>query len=164
MACREAKGTIVTLAVGSDSRGFSLLELTLVLLLLGLSSLIVLPNIERGLKDREVRGSALALAAVARDLRSRAVEDGIPQRLVLRLQQNSYTAAPDREVQLPPDVRFAEVEGGEIVSDDRRTFLFFPNGSSIGGTIVLSGGGAGLYSVRLEPLTGRIQVSRGEPL
>jgi general secretion pathway protein H len=152
----------VTLTVGSDKRGFSLLELTLVLLLLGLSSLIVLPNIERGLKDREVRGSALALAAVARDLRSRAVDGGIPQRLVLRLADNSYTGGPDREVQLPAQVRFAQVEGGEAVGNERRAFLFFPNGSSIGGTIVLSGGGAGLYAVRLEPLTGRIEVSRGE--
>jgi general secretion pathway protein H len=134
----------------------------LVLLLLGLSSLIVLPNIEAALKDRAVRGSALALAAVARDLRSRAVDGGIPQRLVLRIRDNSYTASPDREVQLPPEVRFAQVEGGEMVGGERRAFLFFPNGSSVGGMIVLSDGGAGLYAVRLEPLTGRIAVSRGE--
>ena len=152
----------MTSTAGSDNRGFSLLELTLVLLLLGLSSLIVLPNIERGLKDRQVRGSALALAAVARDLRSRALDHGIPQRLVLRLGENSYMAAPNREFQLPPDVKFAQVEGGETADGQRRTFLFFPNGSSFGGIIVLSGGGAALYSVRLEPLTGKVEVSRGE--
>jgi len=54
-------------------KGFSLLELLVVLLLLGLSSLIVLPAIDKGLREREVKKSALQVAAVARDLRSRAV-------------------------------------------------------------------------------------------
>jgi general secretion pathway protein H len=134
----------------------------LVLLLLGLSSLIVLPNIEKGLKDRELRGSALALAAAARDLRSRAIDQGIPQRLIIRPGENSYAAARDREIQLPRDVTFADIEGGDTADGERRTFLFFPNGSTVGGRIVLSGAGARSYAIRLEPLTGKVEVSRRE--
>ena len=59
------KGITVISRAGSDNQGFSLLELILVLLLLGLSSLIVLPTIDTGLREREVRRSALGLAAVA---------------------------------------------------------------------------------------------------
>jgi general secretion pathway protein H len=150
------------LPVGSDSRGFSLLELVLVLLLLGLSGLIVIPNIEKGLQDRKVKGSALTLAAVARDLRSRALYEGIPQQLVLNLPQNSYRIKGDREVQLPPDVKFAEVQGGEMLGDGARQFLFFPNGSSYGGEIALSNSRQSLrYSIHLEPLTGKIAVLAG---
>jgi general secretion pathway protein H len=152
----------MTSPAGSDSRGFSLLELTLVLVLLGLSSLIVLPNIESGLRDREVRGSALALAAVARDLRSRAVDRGVPQRLVLDLRDNSYAVARERAVQLPANVIFTQVRGGEGDMGERRTFVFFPNGSSAGGMIVLSDPSAGSYAIRLHPLTGKIEVSRGQ--
>jgi general secretion pathway protein H len=162
-ASQEAKGITVISPVGNDSHGFTLLELVLVLLLLGVSSLIVIPNIEKGIQNREVKGSALALAAVARDLRSRALYDGIPRQLVLNVPQNSYRVERDREVQFPPGVKFVEIEGGEMLEGGARQFLFFPNGSSHGGEIALSDGRHLFrYSIRLEPLTGKIAVSRSD--
>jgi general secretion pathway protein H len=150
------------LPVGKDNRGFTLLELMLVLLLLGVSMAIVLPNIDKGLNDREVRVSALSLAAVARDLRSRALFDGVPQELAVNLPQNSYLVAQSREVHLPPDVKFVTIDGGQTMDRDVKKFYFFPNGSSLGGTIVLSGEKSVSYLVRLEALTGRVEVSRGD--
>lgn len=163
MEPRAGKGITVILRAGSDNHGFSLLELLLVLLLLGLSSLIVLPTIDNGLRERAVRRSALSLAAVARELRSRAIYEGIPQRLVLNVVDNSYLVARDREVQLPSDVKFSQVEGGETLEKSVRQFIFFPNGSSLGGEIGLSGGrNATAYSVRFEPLSGKVDVIRGD--
>lgn len=133
----------------------------LVLMLLGIASVIVLPNIEKGLQDREVKRSALGLAAAARNLRSRALDEGMPQPLVLNLEQNYYRAAGGAEVNLPGDVKFKSVVGGEVVDDAARQFVFFPNGSSHGGAISLSGGHGTSYAIRLEPLTGRIQVVPG---
>jgi len=152
----------VILPVGKDKRGFTLIELVLVLLLIGVSMVIVLPNIDRGLQDREVRISALGLAAVARDLRSRALTDGMPQELLLNVPQNSYLAAQATEVHLPADVKFASVDGGETIDRDIKKFYFFPNGSSLGGEIVLAGERSVSYLVRMEALTGRVQVSRGD--
>ena len=150
--------------VGRDSRGFSLLELILVLVVLGLASLVVLPSIDRSLRDQEVRRSALALGAAARDLRSRAVYNGIPQELVLNLPQNSYLLARGREVQLPSEVQIVGVEGGETLESGIRRFLFFPNGSTFGGQIHVSDvHHAVSYSIRLEPLTGKIEVLRSGP-
>ncbi len=132
-------------------------------MLLALSTLIVLPNLEKKLEERAIRGSALGLAAVARDLRSRALDQGVPQQLVLNLAQNSYRGAQGKEVHLPPDVKFADVTGGEILDHDVRQFLFFPNGSTYGGEIALSAGeNSASYSLRFEPLTGRIEVARDE--
>jgi general secretion pathway protein H len=143
--------------------GFTLLELVLVLLLMGISALIVIPNIEKGLQNREVKSSALALAAVARDLRTRALYEGTPKQLILNLLQNSYRIEHDREVSLPPDVKFGEVAGGELIDGGARQFLFFPNGSSHGGEIALLGGPHSFrYSIRLEPLTGKIAVLQGD--
>ncbi len=110
------------LRAGKGNRGFSLLELVLVLLLIGVSMLIVLPNIARGLQEREVRTSALGLAAAARNLRSRALFDGEPQQLVVNLPQNSYRVARSREVRLPGEVRFISVEGGEAVDRDSKIY------------------------------------------
>lgn len=163
MESREGTAITVTLPVGSNSNGFSLLELVLVLMLLALSSLIVLPNLEKKLEERAIRGSALSLAAVARDLRNRALDQGVPQRLVLNLAQNSYRDSQSREVHLPPEVKFAGITGGEILDSGMRQFLFFPNGSNYGGEIGLSAGEhSASYSLRFEPLTGRIEVGRSE--
>ena len=160
-ARRAAKGTIVTSPAGRLAQGFTLIELMLVLMLMGIAGVIVLPNIEKGMQDREVRRSALGLAAAARNLRSRAIDEGIPQLLVLNLEQNNYRAARGAEVHLPADVKFSSVVGGEIVDGEARQFVFFPNGSSHGGAIALSSGHGNSYAIRLEPLTGKIQVVPG---
>ena len=148
--------------VGRNKQGFTLIELIMVLLLIGVSMAIVLPNIGRGLQEREVRSSALGLAAAARDLRSRALFDGVPQQLVVNLPQSSYLVARSKEVHLPDDVKFASVEGGESLDRDIKRFYFFPNGSTLGGEIVLSDSDKAIsYLIRLEPLTGKVEVSRG---
>ena len=162
MALRVATAIIVILRVGKNNRAFSLLELMLVLVLLGISSLIALPSIEKGLKTREARQAALGLAAVARELSSRARSQGVPQQLVLNLSNNSYLVAQDREIQLPSDMKFSAVDGGETTKTQIRQFLFFPNGTNLGGRIGLTGPSAIAYSVRLHALTGKIEVLRGE--
>ena len=164
MARPAAKTITVTSVVGKNSRGFSLFELVLVLLLLGVSMAIVLPSIDRGLQDREVRNSALGLAAAARELRSRALLDGVPQRLVLNLPQNSYLIGRSTEVYLSPEIKFASVDGGESVENDLKGFYFFPNGSILGGEIVLADSAQSIsYRIRLESLTGSVKVARGHP-
>jgi prepilin-type N-terminal cleavage/methylation domain-containing protein len=143
-----ATAIIVTLLAGKNSRGFSLLELVLVLMVLGLSGLIVLPNVEKGLRDR--------------DLRSQALQKGVPQRLVLNVSESSYRIARN-EVHFPSNVKIASVVGGEVLDNGNRQFLFFPNGSTFGGRIDLSSGAdSASYSIRLHPLTGTINVMRGD--
>ena len=151
------------LPVGKDNHGFTLIELVMVLTLIGISLAIIAPNVAKGLQDREVRGAALSLAAAARDLRSRALFDGVPQQLMVNLPQNSYLIARSREVLLPADVMFVSVQGGESTDRDTKRFYFFPNGSSLGGEIVLADHDKAIsYFVRLEPLTGKVEVSRGD--
>ena len=151
----------MTSRVGNTERGFSLLELILVLLVLGLSALIVLPNIDKGMRDRDVRRSALAMAAAARELRSQALLKGVPQQLILRTADNIYFVGSDGEVHLPSTVKFAAIEGGDSLESGARQFWFFPNGSLLGGQIDLSGADdLTQYSVRLHSLTGKVEVLR----
>ena len=162
MEAREGKGTIVMSPVGKDDRGFTLLELLVVLLLLGLASSIVLPAIDKGLREREVKLSALELAAVARELRNRAVYENSLQRLVFNPQENSYQAWRGKKVFLSSDIVIAGVEGGEPIGEGLRQFLFFSNGSLFGREVGISArAGSPLYIVLLDPLTGRVRVTRG---
>lgn len=140
-------------------RGFSLLELLAVLLLLGLMSLIVLPSVDRGLKGREVRKSALEVAAVARYLRSRAVYEGALQRLIFNPVENSYQSWGGTKVFLSSDVEITRIAGGEPLGEGRRQFVFFPNGSILGGEVGISSRrGSPSYVVQFEALAGRVEV------
>lgn len=161
MEPREGKGTIVMSPVGKDDRGFTLLELLVVLLLLGLASSIVLPAIDRRLREQEVRQSALEVAAVARDLKNRARDEGSLQRLVFNPLENSYQTFPGKKIILPSDIRLTAVEGGEPIGGGLQQFLFFPNGSVHGKEVGISGReGSSLYLIRLDPLTGRVWLTK----
>jgi general secretion pathway protein H len=159
---QAAKGIIVTLPVGKNNRAFTLLELMLVLVLIGLGAAVVLPAIGRGLKNREARQAALGFAAAARELGSRARSEGVPQRLVVDATRNSYILLREKEIALPPNSAFAAVVGGEMLENGMRRFIFYPNGASFGGRVDISAGADGAqYSVRFHPLTGRVEVLRG---
>jgi prepilin-type N-terminal cleavage/methylation domain-containing protein len=152
----------VTLPVGKNNRAFTLFELMLVLVLLGLAAIVVIPAIGKGMKNREARQAALGFAAVARELASRARAEGIPQRLVVDKARNSYLVPRNGEVSLPANLTFAGLEGGEILENGARRFSFFPNGANFGGRVDFSSGLSGVqYSVRFHALTGRVEVLRG---
>jgi len=134
----------------------------LVLVLLSVATAVVLPSIDRGLKNRDARQAALGFAAAARVLESRARSEGLPQRLVVDPLRNSYIMSQNGEFVLPPNLSFAAVEGGEILENGMRGFSFYPNGASFGGRVDFSAGGNAVqYSVRFHPLTGRVEVLRG---
>jgi len=160
MELREERATIAMSRAGKDNRGFSLVELLAVVLLLGLASLIAVPSIDQGLRRREVKRSVLELAATARELRRRAIYEGSLQRLTLSPRENSYRAASAEIIQLPAEIRITAVVGGEPLGDQMRQFVFFPNGSILGGAIELSGREGFGYVVRLDPLLGRVVVIR----
>lgn len=143
-------------------KGFSLLELLIVLLLMSLSSLLVLPSIDKALRERELRQSVLGLAATARDLRARAIYNGTLQRLIVDPSENRYEAVSEATILLPSDAKITGIGGGEPLGGGERQFLFFPNGSILGGEIELAGATGSAYLIRLEPLSGRVVVSRGK--
>ena len=151
------KEKFCTLRIGSQ--GFTLLELLVVLMLLGVSSLLVLPAMGRRLGQLEVRKSALKLAAVARNLRSKAVFEGSLQRLILDPYSNSYEVSEGQIVRLSSDIRISAIAGGAPFGEGMTQFHFFPNGRIQGGEIGISGrGSAASYITRFNPLSGRITI------
>lgn len=145
---------------GKGKRGFSLLELMVVLSLMGVAAVIALPSLESGIRKREVRRSVLSLAAVARDLRRRAIDEGMLKQLVVSPREDSYLASGAEIVRLPEAVKITGVAGGESMGNRLTQFVFFPNGSMVGGAIELSDKKGATYRIRFEPLVGRVVVTQ----
>ena len=160
MEFRGERETIAMSRVGKGDQGFTLIELLAVLLLISLASLIALPSLDKGLRKREARQSVLQLAAVARDLRRRAIDDGALKRLTFSPRENSYLASGAEIIRLPDAVKITAVGGGEPIGNQMTQFIFFPNGSILGGAIELSGREGPAYVIRFEPLVGRVVVTR----
>jgi prepilin-type N-terminal cleavage/methylation domain-containing protein len=150
----------VTLPAGKNNRAFTIFELMLVLVLLGLAAMVVFPVVGKGIRNREARQAALGFAAVARELGNRARAEGIPKRLVVDQARNSYLVARNHEIALPANLSVAGVQGGEILENGLRRFSFFPNGASFGGQVDFAAAEGIQYSVRFHALTGRVEVLR----
>lgn len=127
---------------GGAESGFTLLELLVVLTLVALLAGVAAPRLRSLLQpslDRTVRKVALAV----RDDRTAAMLSG---RMV--------TVSTERLGQMLPAGMVIEQ-----TSPEKEPILFFPNGSSTGGRLVVGGQGD-RRGVDIDWLTGRVSVSR----
>jgi len=148
------------IAIHKNRAGFTLIELVIVLVILGIASAIAYPALDRAVRKREARQSVLALAAVARDLRRRAIDEGKLKRLTVEPRANSYLASGREIIRLPDTVAMTGATGGEPIGERLTQYVFFPNGSLLGGEIALSDRQGSSYVVRMEAMVGRVVVIR----
>ena len=119
--------------------GFSLLEHTVVLLIMALGTAIALPMIEAGWDAREIRRAARQIASTMHFCRGEAVSLGAPQELVLDGNENRYyTTGWGRWAVLTDRATIAEVHGGILVGDGIVHIIFYPNGSTTGAEVVVA--------------------------
>jgi general secretion pathway protein H len=141
-------------------RGFTLVELVIVLLILGIASVIAVPALDHAIKKREARQSVLGLAATARDLRRRAIDQGTLKRLTVEPLANSYLASDGEIIRLPENIAITGASGGEPIGQRLTQYVFFPNGSIVGGEIELTDRAGAAYVIRMEAMVGRVVVIR----
>lgn len=124
---------------GPSAAGFTLVEATVVLLIIGLGSVLVLPLVEGGLDSREVRRAARQIAATMLHCRGEAVALGEPQGMVIDAVRNSvYTTDEGRWAVLTDRAVIEEVRGAMELGSGTVQVLCFPNGSTSGAEVVLA--------------------------
>lgn len=147
------------------AKGFSLVELLVVLVIIGLSASLVLPGLAGGLSSLRLKTAAREVSATLRYARSLAVSMGKEQVINVDIDEGKYWLNEDKDNnrELPSDVRFVNVTTqGEEITTGRAGIIFYPMGNSSGGTIFVTAGKDRECLILTRLITGVVEVSFGE--
>jgi general secretion pathway protein H len=143
-----------------SERGFSLIELVVVLMIVAIASGLAAPGIQSGWRAREVRSGTRSLAGVMRGLRERAVRRGVEQELVIQSDGQTFSWSDGQEASLPGGAAVTAIRGGWRDQDGRVRVVFYPNGGSSGIALIVSqqDGDSLSFSLRVDPMLGSVVI------
>jgi general secretion pathway protein H len=145
----------------TSAKGFTLVELLIVLVIMILGGSLVGPNISSGSDRAYLKAASRDLKSALRLARSQALNRQQQTTLILDLATNRYQINSEhaKSHQLKKSIelslRTAQVD---IDNDQQGRIRFFPDGSSSGGQITLSQGNLTLV-VNINWLTGHIEIN-----
>ena len=159
-----------------NERGFTMVELAMVLLVIGIAAAIVMPRIGGVLDRQQMRSSINTVRGTVRYLHARAALTKRVYRLTFDLDRQMlsvcYLDTEDctpqssrdlRDYTLPITVRVVDVVSpdGQKTQEGEATTHFLPTGLAEPSTIHFEGSNARQMTVMIEPLAGRIKVFEG---
>lgn len=140
-------------------RGFTLLEVLVVLALLAMIYSLVPPMINIGGSTAELKAGARQVAAGLRKARSEAITRRTEATLTLDVEARNFRLSGENRPRSLP--RQAEIgvftSQGEVVDATRAAIRFYPDGSSTGGRVTLAMGERKFY-VDIDWLTGQVEI------
>jgi general secretion pathway protein H len=142
------------------ARGFSLLEILLVVVLVAAVTAMAARAMSAGLPGSQLRGAARELAAQLRFTRAQAIATGTSQVFTLDARTRQWQAPQQRTGTLPERIEVIATGARiEQAQPDQVSVRFFPEGAATGGRFVLKRGDAA-WQVDIEWLTGQVSVQR----
>lgn len=143
----------------SASRGFTLLELTVVLVLMGLIAALAAPNLTGRWQEMQARRCVREMAAEFRQARSHAMSAQVETLVSIDLAQRRLTSsAGGRARVLPASVSIDVMAAGSETLGERVSGIrFYPDGSATGGRVSVSTPRTRM-SVDVNWLTGKVRI------
>ena len=142
------------------ARGFTLIELVVVVALIATAMALAATVFSAGLPGAQLRGATRELAAQLRYTRAQALATGEPQRFLLDTRSRYWQAPNHHRGHVPDKIGIvATVASDERPSPEVAAIRFFPDGAATGGRIVLKRDSAA-WQVDVDWLTGEVRASR----
>ena len=164
--------------------GFTLFELLVVVLIIGLTSAFVMPRMAASLPGVQLKSTTRAVAASLRYARSKAVSETRPYVAIFDNTQKMLVVEPFakptdaaesnslREIlnrsqrlkvyEIPDEIGLVVVNNNAAVEDaDLFPIFFFPRGDSSGAKIVLQNPRRKQYTVTVDRITGSVEIAFG---
>jgi general secretion pathway protein H len=157
--------------------GFTLMELMVVLVIVALTAAFVVPRLGSLLSRLGSLSAAKKTCACLRYARSIAASGKKAYKVVFDIDKNTLTVSPfyedscpekpgdggkpfNKSYQLPGGVFFEElVDSHERYADSGKfTMVFFPNGGSSGGKIILKDEKHRKFTIDVDPISGAVRV------
>jgi general secretion pathway protein H len=140
-------------------RGFTLLELVIVLAIAATLYALILGIPMRGATSADLKAAARTLASGLREAQTTAMATRRDATLSLDLEAREFLVAGDKEpTKLPEDIDLKLYTAESEVTGERTGAIrFYPDGSSTGGRITVSSGKR-QYLVDVDWLTGRVTI------
>jgi general secretion pathway protein H len=142
---------------GCRAAGFTLIEMLVVIVVLGLALGLVLARGPMRSPTLDVRAAAGELAAALRLTRAHAIADNRSIRLVVDVARHRFAMDGGAAVRLPADIGLAVRTIAGDAAGPLAAIGFAPDGSSTGGQIALAEAGSRML-VGVDWLTGRVRV------
>ena len=141
------------------SEGFTLFELLLVLLLMGLLYGLAVPMLGTGSTGLDMKAASRQLAAGLRKARGIAVTERREAVLTLDVDGRTFSLTGDpKTYSLPRQLELALYTAqSELVREKTGGIRFFPDGTSTGGRVTVSAGESKQH-VDVDWLTGRVAI------
>jgi len=147
-------------------KGFSLIELLLVLFIIGLAVALTAPAINTGLNRLKVKGAAKYLATTLKYARNQAISEKTRYYVRVNPLANKVTLMHDdtkveKELKVSEDiVKIVQVIGDKkIEPSESITIVFYPRGNSSGGILeIWDQKGAPGYRLTIESSNGKIRI------
>lgn len=139
-------------------RGFTLLEMLVVILLVGIAAAAVAVSVAQGLASARINAASGEIAAALRATRAQAIVQGKEQHFDVDIRNDTYSDAKRKGVRLPKGLKLSITSALEDRPDQHTGRIrFFPDGSSTGGHIILASGRR-QWRINVSWLTGQVAV------
>jgi len=140
-------------------QGYSLLEVIVVIVIIGLSYSLLPKMVFSGVSGAELRSNVRAVATGLRLTRDAAINKRREAVMTLDLESREFTVQDDAKVHKlhdKVDVKLYTSQA-DLITEKIGTIRFFPDGSSNGGRVTVSAGGRA-FEVDVDWLTGRVSI------
>jgi general secretion pathway protein H len=154
-SCKPHKG-----ANNRPVRGFTMVELLVVLVIISLMMALVGTSISRNISGAQMRVAAGKVASSLRYTRTQAILKKSEQVFVIDTDALTFQAADRKPVELPEGMLVElNTARSELTSETAGGIRFYPDGGSTGGNVRLEANGR-IYRVNVAWLTGEASIER----